>query len=86
MVIVLPELSISEQEVKCELAIALFQQDKLTLAQAARLANVSRLDMQQLLSSRRIPAQYTRTDWEDDQRSLKAQEPVAHYRRFVAGT
>lgn len=79
MNIMVPELGLSEQEVKQELAIALFQQDKLSLAQAAQFLGLTRLDTQQLLVGRRIPVQYTRTDWEDDLQILRARGEWDHY-------
>ena len=49
-----------------ELAVALFQQDRLTLAQAASLAGLPLLDMQRLLASRRIPVDYDTASLEQD--------------------
>jgi predicted HTH domain antitoxin len=41
-----------------EIAILLFQQERLTLAQASRLANLPRWAFQKLLASRHIPVHY----------------------------
>jgi predicted HTH domain antitoxin len=46
---------ISEAQLKQELALTLFQQDRLTLAQASRVAEMSHLAFQALLAQRRIP-------------------------------
>jgi predicted HTH domain antitoxin len=67
MVIDLPDIGLSEQEVKQELGVALFQQNKASLAKAVRIAGMTRLDLQRLLASRQIAVHYTVQDWEDDQ-------------------
>jgi len=70
MVIELPDIGMTEQELRQELAIALFQQGKASLAKAARIAEISRLDFQHLLAARQIAVHYTVEDWEQEQRSL----------------
>jgi len=57
---------ISEAELRQEIAVLLFQRDKLTLAQASRFAPLSRLQFQHLLASRQIPVHYDVTDFEED--------------------
>lgn len=57
---------LTEAELTTELAIALFQQDHLTLGQAASLANLSQLDFQRLLGARRIPVHYEIEAMEQD--------------------
>lgn len=61
----------SETEFKQEIAVMLFQKDKLTLGQASRLAGMSQLQFQHLLSSRQIPVHYDIDDFEEDLRTLK---------------
>ena len=48
----------TEAELKTELALALFQQERLTLGQAAILVGLPQRDFQRLLASRRIPLHY----------------------------
>ena len=55
---VLNAAKISDVEMLQEIAILLFQQERLTLAQASRLANMPRLHFQKLLASRQIPFHY----------------------------
>ena len=62
---------ISEAELRQEIAILLFQRDKLTLAQASRFAHLSRLQFQHLLASRQIPVHYDVTDFEEDIATLQ---------------
>jgi predicted HTH domain antitoxin len=60
----------SEAEMAQEIAILLFQKGKLTLAQAARLAQLNRMQFQHLLASRQIPVHYDTADLEEDLRNL----------------
>jgi len=61
----------SETEFKQEIAVMLFEKDKLTLGQAGRFAGMSQLQFQHLLSSRQIPVHYDIDDFEEDLRTLK---------------
>jgi predicted HTH domain antitoxin len=62
----LQSTKLTEAELKAELALALFQQDRLTLGQAAALADLPQLDFQRLLASRRIPLHYGLEAMEQD--------------------
>jgi predicted HTH domain antitoxin len=57
---------ITEAELLQETAVTLFQQDRLTLGQAAAFAGLSQLAMQRLLASRHIPLHYGPEDLEHD--------------------
>lgn len=61
----------TEDEVRQELAVALFQREKLTLAQASALAGMTRIQFQHLLASRRIPVHYDVEEFEEDLRTLR---------------
>jgi predicted HTH domain antitoxin len=61
----------TEEEFKQEIALFLFEKNKLTLAQASRLAGVSRLQFQHLLASRQIPVHYDVAEFEEDLRTLQ---------------
>ena len=58
-------------ELQQELAVALFQREKLTLGQASRLAGMNQWQFQQLLGSRDIPVHYGVADFEADLRTLE---------------
>jgi predicted HTH domain antitoxin len=58
-------------EVAQELAVALFQREKLTFGQASRLAGVNQWQFQQLLVSRQIPIHYGVADFDADLQTLK---------------
>ena len=67
---------LTEAQVLRELAVALFQPGLLTLAQAARLAEVDRITFQHILASRQIPLHYGVEDYEDDLRTLNSLPPA----------
>jgi predicted HTH domain antitoxin len=61
---------LSERELRMEIAVMLFEKEKLTLGQASRLADMRYLEFQHLLASRRIPVHYDVADFEQDLRTL----------------
>ena len=61
----------TEEELKQEIAMFLFEKNKLTLAQASRLAKMSRLQFQHLLASRQIPVHYDVAEFEEDLHTLQ---------------
>jgi len=63
---------LTEPEVKKELAIALFQQERFTLAQASRFVNASQEEFQHWLAERHIPIHYGVTEFEEDIATLKS--------------
>ena len=67
---VLTAAHISEPELKQELALTLFQQERLTLAQASHVAEMSQLAFQALLADRRIPIHYGVEEFREDLRTL----------------
>jgi len=68
---VLRSAGMSESELLLEIAVLLFEKEKLTLAQASRLARTSRVEFQKLLASRRIPVHYEIRDFKDDLKNLR---------------
>jgi predicted HTH domain antitoxin len=65
---------ITEPEVRQELALTLFQQDRLTLGQASRLAEMGQLAFQALLADRRIPVHYGVEEFREDLETLRHME------------
>lgn len=61
----------TESELKQEIAVMLFQKDKLTLAQASRFAGMHQVAFQHLLASRQIPVHYDVVDFEQDIKNLQ---------------
>ena len=58
-------------ELTQEIAVALYQKEKLTLGQASRLAGVNQLQFQFMLASRRIPIHYDIADFDADMKTLR---------------
>ena len=63
---------ITAAELTQEIAVALYQKEKLTLGQASKLAGVNQLQFQFMLASRRIPIHYDIADFEADIKTLHA--------------
>jgi predicted HTH domain antitoxin len=68
---VLRAARMSEAELRQELAVVLFERERLTLAQAARLAGMDRLRFQHLLASQGIPLHYGVPEFEADLQTLR---------------
>ena len=68
---VLATARISEGELRQEVAILLFQRDRMTLAQAARLAEMDRFRFQHLLASRGCTVHYDVDEFEADLVTLR---------------
>jgi predicted HTH domain antitoxin len=61
---------LSERELKVEIAVMLFEKEKLTLGQASHLAAMDYLEFQHLLARRRLPVHYDVADFEQDLKTL----------------
>ena len=64
-------LQISEAELRTELAISLFQQERITLGTASQLAGLHQIEFQQLIAGRGICVHYDVEDLEQDLKSLR---------------
>ena len=58
-------------ELKIELALALFQQGKLSFGKARQMAGLTIWAFQQLLGSREIAVHYDISDYEEDRATLR---------------
>jgi predicted HTH domain antitoxin len=65
-------VALSEQELLQELALLLYQQERLTLGNASRLAKMHPYDFMQLMASRNVCIHYDVDDFEEDLRTLRA--------------
>jgi predicted HTH domain antitoxin len=54
-----------------EIAVMLFQKEKLTLGQASNLAGMNQIAFQHLLASRQISVHYDVKDFESDLKTLR---------------
>jgi predicted HTH domain antitoxin len=68
---ILQATRMTAEELKQEIAVLLFQREKLTPSQASRLAGMNRLQFQHLLASRGIPVHYDTAEFEEDLKTLK---------------
>jgi predicted HTH domain antitoxin len=59
------------QELRCELAVYLYEQEKLSFGKARELAGLSAWAFQQLLGSRGIAAHYALDDYQQDLQTLR---------------
>jgi predicted HTH domain antitoxin len=64
-------LEISAADRRTELAIALFQQERITLGTASQLAGWHQIEFQRLIASRGICVHYDVEDLEQDLNSLR---------------
>jgi predicted HTH domain antitoxin len=68
---ILRAANISAVELRREIAVLLFQQDKLTLGQASDFAGMSQLEFQRLLARRHIAIHYDLQEFNDDLATLR---------------
>ena len=71
MTLTLPEMKMTEGELKQELALSLYAARKVTLIQAADIAGIGFFEFQGLLKDRKIPQHYGVQDLEDDMQTLR---------------
>jgi predicted HTH domain antitoxin len=67
---VLQASRLSASELKVEIAVMLFQKEKLSLGQASRLADLDHLEFQHLLASRNVSVHYDVADFDEDLETL----------------
>lgn len=68
---ILQATHMTADELMQEIAVLLYQREKLTLGQASRLAGMSQLRFQHLLASRQIPVHYDGAEFDADLRMLR---------------
>ncbi len=66
---VLDAARLSTDELRCEIAVLLYERRRLTMGQAARLAEMDRYRFQHLLASREIDLNYDEDDLRADLRA-----------------
>ena len=68
---VLQSARMSADELRREIAVLLFEREKLTLGQSSRFAEMSRFQFQNLLASRGVPVHYDVEEFEQDLETLR---------------
>jgi predicted HTH domain antitoxin len=71
---VLQTAQLSPEELLQELAILLYCQGRLTMGQASQLAQMTRLEFQQLLASRKVPVNSDLKEFASDLETLRKAE------------
>lgn len=77
MSIVIPDeflqtAKISEAELRLEIAVLLFEQEKITLGTASQFAGMNQLEFQQILGKRKISIHYGVEEFRQDLKTLEA--------------
>lgn len=62
---------ISEAELRLEIAILLFEQEKITLGTASQFAGMNQLEFQQILGKRKISIHYGVEEFRQDLKTLE---------------
>ena len=68
---ILHTIHMTAEEFRREIAVLLYQQDKLTLGQASQMAGMAQMQFQFLLASREIPIHYGILDFDADIKTLR---------------
>lgn len=68
---VLQQTHMTNEELAVEMAVHLFEIEKLTFGQAARMAGMNHLEFQKLLGSRQIPLHYDVEEFRKDVETLQ---------------
>lgn len=68
---ILDSARLTPKEVKTELAVLLYSQQRLSIGKARELADMSLWEFRQLLGSRKIPVHYDSDDLKDDVATLQ---------------
>jgi predicted HTH domain antitoxin len=71
MTLTLPEIKMTENELKQELALSLYAARKVTIIQAVDIAGIGFFDFQGLLRDRKVPQHYDESDLKSDLQALR---------------
>jgi predicted HTH domain antitoxin len=68
---ILDSARLTPSELKVEMAVHLYEQGRLSVGKARKLADMTLWEFRQLLASRRIPPHYDETDLDEDVATLR---------------
>ena len=68
---ILQQAGVSPSEILLKLAILLFQEDRISLSQASKLADLHMVEFQKELARRNIPIHYGQEDYQNDKQIVK---------------
>lgn len=67
---IINQTGLSANEIMLKIAVILFQEERLTLGQASKLANLHQFEFQKELVARQIPIHYGEEDYERDLQTI----------------
>jgi predicted HTH domain antitoxin len=67
---IINQSGLSAKEILLKVALVLFQEEKLTLGQASRLADLHQYEFQKELATRNIPVHYGEEDYHRDLQTI----------------
>lgn len=67
---IIAQSGLSVKEILLKVALILFQEEKLTLGQASKLAELHQFEFQKELTKRKIPVHYSEEDYERDLQTI----------------
>jgi predicted HTH domain antitoxin len=67
---IIKQSELSVKEILLKVALVLFEEEKLTLGQASKLAGLHQFEFQKELASRNIPVQYGEGDYQNDLKTI----------------
>ncbi len=68
---ILQQAGVSPSEILLKLAILLFQEDRISLGQASKLADMHMVQFQKELAEKNIPIHYGQEDYQNDKQIVK---------------
>lgn len=67
---IINQSKLSAEEILLKIALVLFQEEKLTLGQASKLARLHQFEFQKELAAKKIPVHYNEEDFERDLQTI----------------
>ncbi|MCU0238780.1 MAG: UPF0175 family protein [Pyrinomonadaceae bacterium] len=67
---VISQTGLSSKEILLKVALMFFQEEKLTLGQASKLAGLHQFEFQKELADRKIPIHYSEEDFQRDLQTI----------------
>ncbi|MEL4896879.1 UPF0175 family protein [Crocosphaera sp. Alani8] len=68
---ILNSVGLSDQELLVEIAIMLFQKERVSLGKASKIAKMNYVEFQELLATQNIPIHYNIEEFDQDVKTLK---------------
>ena len=69
---ILHSTGMTSKELLVEIAVMLFEKEKVSLGKASKIAEMNYVEFQELLAQRNIPLHYDVAEFQEDMKTLKA--------------